>query len=206
MNNQIPSMKTFESPLQAATVVRVSLRAVSVIIASGVLLFSPANSYAGVKDVNVEQPVEVQIVNEAPVPVESVDDALREPYVKKGFVYVPAGDYGAEVSVAIPAGKRLVVETVSFDASVREGQGAVVSMRRHSDSSFDGTPLSPQFAMPWQVSVGSFTRYTGTHAMRLRVDAPSDSDGALDFTISRNSNVGDLSSLSVVVMGYLVDL
>src|SRR6187551_351638 len=97
----------------------------------------------------VAQPVQVQVVNTAAAPaqvevvktvqvqglIETLDDVVHQPYVQTQSILVGANE-GAVLGFTIPAGKRLVIETVTVEAEVDLGQRARVALNGRT---LDGT-------------------------------------------------------------------
>jgi hypothetical protein len=111
------------------------------------MIVEVVNEAPVVVEVVNETPIVVEIVNDVPVPVETVDDALREPYIVGHSKNVEFESDIAVVSFSIPAGGRLVVETLTIRVKVAPGQGFTLTM-------FPGNagpiPHSPQFAIPFR--------------------------------------------------------
>jgi len=203
------------------------------LVGLGVVTLTAPRIFAAPPPVTVTQPVQVQVVNTAAQPaqvqvvnpvqvqgtvsltggqpvdvqgsVETLNDALHQPYLKTDFANVEAGSYSASVSVPVPAGKRLVIETIAVRVGVPVGQTALVSLTATSEGAGVVMPVAMQSSVDWNVSTGHFTKYSSTLPVHLRADGPTNADGALIFEIERNTNVGS-GDLRVTIAGYLVDL
>jgi len=199
----------------------------------GSLSLVPPCAFAAPPPVTVNQPVQVQVVNTAAQPaqvqvvnpvqvqgtvsltgsqpvqvqgaVETLNDALRQPYLQTATINAADGDFFATVFLSVPAGKRLVIETIVVQFIVPFGQTGLVDLTVTSQGAGILVPLATQTSMDWNVSVGHFTVYTSTLAARLRVDAPAAADGLMRFELDRNSSAGS-ASFRATVAGYLVDL
>lgn len=147
--------------------------------------------------VTVSGPVEVQ------GSVEVLNDALRIPYNKLISQPLPNGSAFAGYNFpAIPAGKRLVIETMAVIIAVPAGQSG------YAEFSVNGQgPNGQAFGLPLSVSpqgtYGGESRFIGTHKVKIIID-PRVSFG-LHISVSRTSNVG-VGWYNVALNGYLEDL
>lgn len=180
----------------------------------GVASFLAPRAFAAPPPVTVTQPVQVQVVNSASAPaqvevaktvsvqgaVETLNDALRQPYIQSGGAQIQHSNTDATATLLfyVPAGKRLVIETVTVRTAITATSGIDVSLN------VGGTQLS--LAVQSQGSAGG--GYSGTHPIKLLVDGPADSSvTAPTFSITADySNVSVIGSLKAAVAGYLVDL
>jgi hypothetical protein len=138
--------------------------------------------------VTVQGPVNVQGV------VEVINDVLRQPYVRSGS----ASSDAPIVTFDIPDGKRLIIETVAFQAS----RPAADANRMFFEPLINGerhlVPLPIQFT-----SVeGAVSYLISMIPMTARIDSATNSTTELRFR--RGS--GAVGSLNVTVFGYLVDI
>jgi hypothetical protein len=137
--------------------------------------------------------------------VEVINDVLRQPYAESGQDAASAGLFGtqaAQVKFDIPAGKRLIVESITVRVSLTTGQVPSVQVWAKSNSGGTATadiPLTPQGE--------SFntTAYGAAIPLKLRVDGSS-STFDLTFTLFRSVTTGAAAILRVAVFGYLVDI
>ena len=149
---------------------------------------------------------DVVVVNPpgAPVPVtgavEVVNDALYMPYIKLASATLPNGTKLGEVTFDIPEGTRLVVETVSVQASVPAGQKVRVML-----DVLEG--ISPVLSVVPVQSPGPFEGveyYIANLPFKLRKDAMPGNTDEIRVRMSRDSMTGE-GGLLVTIHGYLID-
>jgi len=68
------------------------------------------------------QPIQVQGT------VETLDDSLHQPYFQSTQVALADGNDNATITFSVPAGKRLVIETVAFRVLPAAGENIVVDL------------------------------------------------------------------------------
>jgi len=96
----------------------------------------------------------------------------------------------------VPAGKRLVIETVSGRASVNSGTRIRATLHTRSG----GFLMPTELIFESQGADGPETRWAFTHSVRLYADAGTN----VDFTFIRNSSESQ-GSKSYSFSGYLID-
>jgi hypothetical protein len=71
-----------------------------------------------------KQPVDVQVINTeaAPVQTQDVDNPAFQPFQLSQILTFPVGLLGSNADFTVPAGKRLVIEFVSFQLTMPSGQ------------------------------------------------------------------------------------
>jgi hypothetical protein len=138
-------------------------------------------------------------VTNASLRVDALNDILNEPYLQDA---ASAGVGGiAALTVDVPDGKRLIVETVTVRAALASVANAVAQFNVAGGASGD-ISLQAQGI----VSDGGDKYYwlIGVHPMKMRVDAVPGSDHELTFFL--RSPVGIDGTWAVFVSGYLVPL
>jgi hypothetical protein len=137
--------------------------------------------------VSVQGPVTVQGV------VEVLNDVLRQPYVRTG---VGEGT-SPIVNFDIPDGKRLIIETVSFQAATPTG----VPTRMFLEVAANNFVASPLVVQSKSIE-GSTDFLMSTIQMTVRLNSILGSTS--EFRIRRGT--GGAGSLTATVYGYLVDI
>lgn len=148
-----------------------------------------ADSNRPTTPVSVEGTVDVQGM------VEVLNDVLRQPYV----VTVSSNSSSApSVDFDIPDGKRLIVETIAFQASTSTGSVSRMFLHPLVNGSQPFVPLPIQ-----TTSVeGPSTYLISMLPMKMRVDSAPGS--TREIFIRRGT--GDVGTLTATICGYLVDL
>jgi hypothetical protein len=158
--------------------------------------FSPI--IAAPPPVNIAQPVEVVVKNAVEVQgsVETLNDAFYEPY--RAFKTASTSGLNTGVQFDIPAGKRLVIETITLSISVLPGQKAAAYLQVTNEL--------PPFYLTVESQGVFFEReqFAGTHPVKLRIDGP-ESGSAFTIGVARTT-VGENMSIVASVAGYLVPL
>jgi hypothetical protein len=107
--------------------------------------------------------------------VEAINDALYEPYNVSGSLRVPAdADPVADLVFDIPAGKRLVIETVMVRLNMPTGQLTFWNAQLVTRVN-DGTVVSP-LALQLQRAHLGVDELAGTLSARMRVDGTGATD------------------------------
>jgi hypothetical protein len=144
-----------------------------------------------------------------PVPVagsvEVLNDALYQPYIQLNTSFdIPEGDLLGEVLFDVPDGKRLILETVSVQAAVPEGQKVRVVL----DAQVKPTSPNKYFLgfLPVQSPgpILGVEYYIANQPFKLRQDWFSGSNSEIIVRMSRDSSSGT-ATLFVTLYGYLVD-
>jgi hypothetical protein len=131
-----------------------------------------------------------------PVPTEDVDNPAKQPFHSQG-VATQASPPDGTIITTVPAGKRLVIETITSTSRIDISGVAIVPLLRLT---VDG------FLMPHTIGLNSIgqdaTRsfWTATHGVRLYAD-PS-TNVFLSCTAFINAN----QVCVVTISGYLVDV
>ena len=133
-----------------------------------------------------------------------LNDSLNTPYLAGFNRTIAAGQTNGELAFDIPDGKRLVIETINVSVRALQGQpiqGTFVFSNGHgivlgefplqpTGLVFPGTIQEIQVAFP---------------PIKARVDAQTGLTDEVRVVVSRGDTTGT-ASLTVTVMGYLVDL
>jgi len=142
-------------------------------------------------------------VNVASIPtviVQSRDEPARQPFQHFGSFEIQAPAFGGNDSFSVPAGKRLVIEYVSFRANILTGGNQIVSfsLSNQGGGSIGGFGFVPQTTIDSAVST---TGYIAHDQLRAYCDPGTN----VSITAVRNSSVGS-DTVSYTVTGFLVNL
>ena len=144
----------------------------------------------------------VQIGNtpSAPVPVLDVASGARQPF--QAFIVEALQDgennAGDRASFTVPAGKRLVIEHVTYLEPVPAGQGRRVRL----DAVADGRACRHQLLLE---RGPGFSGGTEDVKASQPIRAYADGGTSVIFRVSRNATSG-VSGFNISVSGYLVDM
>jgi hypothetical protein len=155
---------------------------------------------SGPPAVTVTQPVDVVVKNPdtAPVQVQDVDNPAFQPFQREFIFTFPAGFLGDNEDFTVPAGKRLVIEFVSFRYHIPAGQTPALNFLQIGNVSY-------YFSMTQQAANQPHTDgpqdlWVGTSPTRLYVNPGVN----LRVAVRKNSAVGTgLGSVSI--SGYYVN-
>jgi hypothetical protein len=137
-------------------------------------------------------------------PIHDIDNAARQPVVFQATVDFNAGsnDSGAGRAVAftVPAGKRLVIETISGQIFVPTGQQVTITVGAQVGGSeaFYFLPFDSKLAN----DPPNNDTYIGTFSVRIYADAGN----SVFLDVHRSSSQGDAQFGIVTFSGYLVNL
>jgi hypothetical protein len=140
------------------------------------------------------KPTQVIVDNTAanPVPVKDVASAARQPFSGSQNAFFQSGSRDAFFNLPLPpAGKQLVIESVTVNALIPTGQNLWSASINHN----------PLIIVP-QGDVGTGSdAFTASQQFRLYIT----SQDSITFIVSRNSSTG--SGVVVgTISGYLVDM
>jgi hypothetical protein len=176
------------------------VRLVRQIVTWGAFSLIPALFAASDSNTKVKEPTEVQGV------VEVLNDVLREPYRKTiGGSTTAPGTFpfpGRFITLDVPVGKRLIVETISLQVKVTTNQNVLVQMQTLRGGFVIDT--SVQLPVQKQGTFGGLDYLTATHSVMLRVDGTETTDELL-VNVQRNAEAGSVE-VAVSVYGYLVSI
>jgi hypothetical protein len=142
---------------------------------------------------------DVKVVNTptAPVPVRDVDHRARTPFIAKEFFTLDDLSFNGGKGFTVPAGKRLVIESISVHAISRTGQTLETRIQPPIGSDFIDFYLSMT-----PISFGpSGLVWTGTHAVKLYADPGKQ----VALIINRDTPNGP-AQIEWTISGYLVDV
>jgi hypothetical protein len=147
---------------------------------------------------------DVKVVNSSnePVPVRDLEEALREPFLKKISIPIAGGQTSNSASIAVPAGKRLVIESVSGGTFLLKGQALYVLLSTDvtGDLAFDGTLylLGNNIQFNTNQDLSGFTQQVRLYSTSIvAITACRAGGAATNFS-------GDIN-VQVTVSGYLLD-
>ena len=148
-------------------------------------------------------PVRVMNTAAEPVPVTSKNDPARNVFAFFKNERMDAGDAQHHLAVPVPAGKRLVIESVSgsagFDTATEELID--ISLQARVNSTLQDYTLSAEFNGRSPVAVYPYL-WSATDTVRLYADG----DTSVDVFWTRNigSGAGE-ANLNISIQGYLID-
>lgn len=151
----------------------------------------------GTPNVNVTNTPSVTVNGTATV--RNADDPARHAFAAFREYDVQPGSADQTFFVAtVPAGKRLVIETVETGTNVPTGQSVIFNV----NTSLNSATITHLIAVAAQGSFESIgDTWVGTHAVRWYADPGT------DVTVRfRRSSSADKAFIGVTVSGYLVDL
>ena len=149
--------------------------------------------------VNVSQPVQIVGV------VETINDVLRTPFAKTISQPLTAGEAQVFLNIDVPAGKRLIVETVSIEATHLPTDYVSVDLQTvASDDPSSGCATALTFTDTRNASGGLAVSH-GTHPIVVRVNGKTGGLAALRFVCSKTSSAGTFV-FRISVRGYTVDI
>jgi hypothetical protein len=135
-----------------------------------------------------------------PIPVQNRDEPARQPFQHFGTFTIADPASGGSDSFAVPAGKRLVIEYVSFRSNILTGGNQIVSFSVQNQG---GGSLGLLSFVP-EKTIESVFNTTGFIAHE-QVRAYCDPGTNVNVTAIRNSSVGS-DTVSYSFAGYFVDL
>ena len=174
-----------------------TLRFPAVLIAAG--SFCLSSIFASPPPVTVTQPVQVEVVKSIPVQgtVETLNDSLNTSFYRT--LEFSSGQ--GTVQFSVPAGKRLIIESVAYNAIALQGVPVILTL-------FVQSPIgTANISLPAQSVVnygGNLTWQMGVAPLHLRVDGGANTVIEV-YSQSPASPVGAIS-FSATVAGYLVDI
>jgi hypothetical protein len=169
-------------------------------LTAGLAVLIVAASVTGIAQAAADtmKPLLVQIVNDAthPVPVRDVEQTGRQSFRAPVFCRADPGISFCNETLPIPAGKLLVIETISASVRVPTGQQPNVEI------GVGGTPGFLTFVLPLQkiLTGPSNDEYTALAAVRLYVTPGEE----ILLTADRSPSAGSATAL-MKLSGYLVD-
>lgn len=164
------------------------------------LLFQSA--FAGAQKVIVNNgasdPVPVKVLTG--VATTAADNPAFQPYGKDQSGAGPSDDYIASIPFDVPAGKRFVIQSVTFFSDMPSGQNLWAATLR---TTINGNNVYQNLSVEAQgQDANGNARFTGTHDLHSYCDAGT---GTVSIGFSRSANTGSWS-IGASVVGYLVDL
>lgn len=139
--------------------------------------------------VTVQGPVEVQGV------VEVLNDVLRQPYTQQQSA---TASESPTVNFDIPDGKRLVIESIAFQASTPTNE----ANRMFFQPLVNTTRLLVPLAIQATSVEGGVTYLLGNHSFKVRVNSVPGS--TTEIQVRRGT--GGTGTVNAAILGYLVDL
>jgi hypothetical protein len=151
------------------------------------------------QDINVVNTPSVNVVSMPATPLATKDAALGQtPFQAHAIASFEPGTNGAFAAIAVPSGKRLVIENVSLLASLNNGTAlryaTIVTLDQGGGSEAEHYLVaSPQGSVP-----GVADYFTANHALRAYAV------GAITLRVFRTDTLG-FGQVNVTVTGTLVN-
>jgi hypothetical protein len=151
----------------------------------------------------------VLIVNppSEPVPVEGslgvtdLDNPAFQPFQHAALAIIQPGFSGGSATFTVPAGKRLVIEYVSFNIPLTNGQSVLGVSVEVENSNANQIPIGHEIPVLYTVADSTLLRSIGASATRLYADPGS----TVRIRAARSGSTGqDIAPVNV--SGYFVDL
>ena len=159
-----------------------------------------ANSPANPVPTTVTNTPTVAVASLPTVTVQDRDAPARQPFQHFASFQIEAPAFGGSDSFAVPAGKRLVIEYITFRSNILTGGNQIVSfsLGNQGGGSLGGFGFVPQTTIQSAVGTIGFIAHEQLRAY---------CDPGTDVTVSaiRNSSVGS-DTVSYTVTGFLVDI
>jgi hypothetical protein len=172
-----------------------------VVIAS--LAVVPAHADKPSTPVTVQNPVTLNPETENPVTVlGDVTNPALQPFQQELFISTPEGLLGGQQSFIVPAGKRLVIEFVSFGVTWPTGQATTRVFIEVCNSTGNACPINYYLPASFQANeFGGDSFFVASSPTRLYADPGS------EVTVAVRRNVTTGTGLATVgVSGHLVTL
>ena len=132
-----------------------------------------------------------------PVPVRDVENPARQAFTNGANCNLADGQEICNLFFAVPASKRLVIETVTVTAVVPAGQSPLVTF----SALVNGTGEAFRLAVTRQGTFSGDDVFVGTHSTRFYADS---GNSAVQGGVLRNATAGT-GQLQIRVSGYLVN-
>ena len=126
---------------------------------------------------------------------QGADDA-KQPFQKMLVATLDGSEFNETVSFTVPAGKRLVIETVSANAAMPTGQKAIINVATVGG----GQNGRAWLALAEQGNVSGLDRYAVAQSLRMYADPLT----TVAFQVVR-SGAASTASFNFSVAGYYVD-
>jgi hypothetical protein len=185
-------MKRFKNALLAV--------AAALLIAQSLLFTSPGHALAQ----SISSVTSVLVINTAanPIPVRDVEGA-HQPFQRTEVLGIGDGqNFAAAAHTTVPAGKRLVIESVAVLMYLPQGQTPVYARLKTSDPSAGSLSGFPAFALTRQgVQSDSKVFYAGTYSFRMYAGPGT----IVSMDAARSASAG-ITLTQFTVSGYYIDL
>lgn len=156
----------------------------------------------GTTSVSVSNQPTVKIGNNAltPVAVRDVDNPARHPFQFMGTMSKNDGNSQSVSQITVPAGKQLVIETVTVQVFVPAGQKVLAKIGMVGGGNFaeHKLMLTPQGSFNFDLE----DYFAATESVRLYADQGS----AIAVNLTRSGSDVNLWGGSYTVSGYLLDI
>jgi len=167
-----------------------------------IVVFAFTIVFINAGDAFCQTDVKVVNSNNEPVPVRDLNEASRELFIKKVSILIPSGQSSYSASISVPAGKRLVIESVSGGTFLLKGQTLYVLLSTEvtGDLAFDGTLylLGNNIQFNTNQDLSGFTQQIRLYSTSVLAITACRAGGAA------SSFSGDIN-VQVTVSGYLLD-
>lgn len=142
-------------------------------------------------------PVPVNVQNE--VTTRNANEPGSHPFVVSGTDANNTGSV-ALIQFTVPAGKRLVIESVTVKAAVPAGQTVYTALVSTLDSAAMVANDQYLALTPQGTDLGGDNQFAGTHPIHTYSDS-----GLLQVSLARNNSTGTWNAYASI-SGYLVDM
>src|SRR5262245_13197862 len=136
----------------------------------------------------------------SPVPVIDVENPAHQPFQFFATFSKTGGNFVSSNQIAVPAHKRLVIETITVQAFVPAGQKLLAQINMTGGGVFaqHNIILTPQGSFNFDLQ----DYFAATESVRLYADEGS----AVPFNVTRSSSDGQFWGGQYTVSGYYVDV
>ena len=167
------------------------------VVVSIVAVFTLGFSIATASDAFAQPPKDVIVVNppDSPVPVVLQNN---EPFHRflVGSMADGVFNMGDTLAVVVPAGKRLVLETVSAIVTTNAGQNVRIRIDANTGGFFAAHHLTVS-KEPWQ----NDTDHKGIQSLRMYADSKT----TVYFRVARDQAVG-IANVNASISGHLINM
>lgn len=139
-----------------------------------------------------------------PVPIKDQDNPALQPFQTYGGVSMLGNNINASFQIAVPAGKRLVIEQVS---AIITGESTGAHPYFQVASTAAGIPAYTRFTTPSALADNSLTLFMGVQAVHIYADGGTNvTITAYKTTDMFGSYTNTAFSGQITVSGYLVNV
>lgn len=138
--------------------------------------------------------------------VETINDVLRRPYARTNSSVLTDGQSIAFVSFDVPTGKRLIVETITMEAThLSTDSFSIGLVTTDPDDPQNGAAMPLSLTTTRPASTPNVQHSVGVHPITLRVDSRAGVTDELRFVFTKTASPGTFV-FRAHVRGYIVDI